>query len=153
MSVENLDRLCGRYGYQIAADVFAAMNNAASATENHITKSLGVLQEDGLYAFFLYQESKKSASAKGSKSAKGKKEDVKSVAAQDSGKTNDPATALSSLSAQMLRDPAVAILPTCNDIFEAVRTLAGDLNGLLLAKRLLEQTLIYARYHAKALEP
>ena len=30
--------------------------------------------------------------------------------------------------------------------------LAGDLDQLVLAKRLLEQTLIYARYHAKALE-
>jgi hypothetical protein len=30
--------------------------------------------------------------------------------------------------------------------------LAGDLDQLLLAKRLLEQALIYARYHAKALE-
>jgi hypothetical protein len=30
--------------------------------------------------------------------------------------------------------------------------LAADLDSLLLAKRLLEQALIYTRYHAKALE-
>ncbi|MGA2985775.1 MAG: hypothetical protein ABSG32_18355 [Terriglobia bacterium] len=146
MSAQNLDQLCARYGYEIAS---------STRDENHITRSLGVLQEDGVYAFFLYQESKrgKSTGAKGSKRADGKKEDVKSVAAQGSGKTNDSATALSSLCAQMLRDPTVSILPTGDDTFEAVRKLADDLNGLLLAKRLLEQTLIYARYHAKALEP
>ena len=33
-----------------------------------------------------------------------------------------------------------------------IALLAGDLDQLLLAKRLLEQALIYARYHAKALE-
>jgi NADPH:quinone reductase-like Zn-dependent oxidoreductase len=146
MRVENLDQLCARYGYEIAN---------STRDENHITKSLGVLQEDGVYAFFLYQESKrkKTVNDKDSKNADVKKEGLKSGAAQNSGKTNDPASELSSRCAQMLRDPTISLLPNGNDIFEPVRMLAGNLNNLLLGKRLLEQTLIYARYHAKALEP
>lgn len=146
MSAQNLDQLCARYGYEIAS---------STRDENHITKSLGVLQEDGVYAFFLYQESKrtKAPNEKGSKNADVKKEDVKSRAGQNSGRTSDPAGALSNLCAQMLRDEVLSLLSTGDDIFEPLRMLAGNLNDLLLAKRLLEQTLIYARYHAKAFEP
>jgi hypothetical protein len=146
MSVQNLDLLCARYGYEIAS---------STRDENHITKSLGVLQEDGVYAFFLYQESKREkANGKGSKDAEGlKKESMKPGAAQNAGRASDPAGELSSLCVQMLRDRAISLLPTGNDIFEPVRKLAGNMENLLLAKRLLEQTLIYARHHAKALEP
>jgi hypothetical protein len=132
MSGHNLDQLCARYGYQIAADVCGAIKKAA---ENHITKSLGVLQEDGVYAFALYQVSR------------GKRE-------------KEGAEKLKELAKGLLHDARVPPFNSNSvpDLLEGVRGnpqkyltgLAEDLDSLLLAKRLLEQTLIYARYHAKS---
>ena len=127
MSERNLDRLCAEYGYQIANEVYQAIGKN---TENHISKSLGVLQEDGVYAFFLYQASR--------------------------GKTEKPgADRLKEQATALLKEAEIKPFDTITDSLEAVRAkdgLANNLDELLLAKRLLEQTLIYARYHAKALE-
>jgi hypothetical protein len=144
MSAQNLDQLCARYGYEIAK---------ATYDETHITKSLAVLQQDGVYAFFLYQESKRKK-AKGGKATKGSAgEATKGTAGGDgAGRASDPAGKVSDLAAQMLRDDPISVLARDGSIFEEVRKLAENLDDLLLAKRLVEQTLIYARYHAKALE-
>jgi len=126
MSERNLDRLCAEYGYQIANEVRQAIGKNA---ENHITRSLGVLQEDGVYAFFLYQASRKTEKP-------------------GADRLNEQATAL-------LKEAKIEPFDTIADPLEAVRAkngLANNLDELLLAKRLLEQALIYARYHAKALE-
>lgn len=127
MSERNLDRLCAEYGYQIANEVYQAIGKN---TENHISKSLGVLQEDGVYAFFLYQASR--------------------------GKTEKPgADRLKEQATALLKEAKIKPLDTITDSLTAVRAkngLANNLDELLLAKRLLEQALIYARYHAKALE-
>ncbi len=121
----NLDRVCAQYGWEIARQVHEALKKSA---ENHITKSLGVLQEDGVYAFFLYQASR--------------------------GDQN-----LGELAAKLFSDEKIALVPkgTTNteQVLEAIRKpkgLAEDIDKLLLAKRLLEQSLIYARYHVKAME-
>lgn len=127
--MKNLDQLCAQYGYQITGEVHKAIGKKA---ENHITKSLGVLQEDGVYAFFLYQESRKSE--------------------------KDGANKLKNQAAALLKAIPIRPFDTIADPLEAVRGnkqtqgLADDLDSLLLAKQLLEQTLIYARYHTKALE-
>lgn len=121
MSMNNLDRLCAEYGYRIAVEVYQAIGKGA---ENHITKSLGVLQEDGVYAFFLYQESR-------------------------------GADQLKALAAELLNKAEIESFAPVSDPLEAIRKekgLADDLDNLLLAKRLLEQGMIYARYHAKAVE-
>ena len=132
MSVRNLDRLCAEYGYRMATGVYEAIHKNA---ENHITKSLSVLQEDGVYAFFLYQASR--------------------------GKTERPgAECLKRLAAELFRQEGIKPFDSIADPLEAVRGnkrmegggLADHLDELLLAKRLLEQALIYARYQAKALE-
>ncbi len=131
MSTVNLDQLCARYGWQIASEVHKAIGKNA---ENHITKSLGVLQEDGVYAFFLYQASRGQREKTGSEKLK-------------------------ELAQNLLKEAGIEAFRNSNDPLEAVRDrLANDLDQLnnldqlLLAKRLLEQTLIYARYHVKALE-
>jgi hypothetical protein len=131
MSDNNLDRLCAQYGWQIAHSVHEEIDKSA---ESHITKSLGVLQENGVYAFFLYQESR--------------------------GKTEKPgADKLKALAAELLNEALntdmTRLFDPVDTPLEAIRKkdgLADDLDALLLAKRLLEQALIYARYHAKALE-
>lgn len=125
MSGTNLDQLCAKYGWEIANDVFKAIGKQAA--ENHITKSLGVLQEDGVYAFFLYQASRGARERAG-------------------------ADKLTEQAAAFLKEAGIAAFQNAHDSLEAVRDhLAGDLDQLLLAKRLLEQTLIYALYHVKAL--
>ncbi|GIV84813.1 MAG: hypothetical protein KatS3mg052_1820 [Candidatus Roseilinea sp.] len=124
MSGLNLDQLCARYGWQIADEVYKAIGKNA---ENHITKSLGVLQEDGVYAFFLYQVSRGAREKPGAK------------------KLRDQAK-------ELFREAGIKGFENATDPLQAVRDqLASDLDQLLLAKRLLEQALIYARYHAKAL--
>ncbi len=123
MSV-NLDQLCAKYGWQIAEEVHKAIGKNA---ENHITKSLGILQEDGVYAFFLYQESRGAREKPG-------------------------AYKLQEQVTFFLEDAGIEAFQNTSDPLAAVRErLAGDLDQLLFAKRLLEQALIYARYHAKAL--
>lgn len=124
MSTVNLDQLCAKYGWEIADQVHKAITKNA---ENHITKSLGVLQEDGVYAFFLYQASRGSREKPGAE------------------KLTEQARAL-------LKEAHIAAFQNASDPLQAVRDhLAGNLDQLLLAKRLLEQALIYARYHVKAL--
>lgn len=119
MSTTNLDQLCAKYGWKIADEV---------RDENHITKSLGVLQEDGVYAFFLYQASRGSRERQG-------------------------ADKLTAQVSAFFREAGIAAFQNSATPLQAVREhLANDLDQLLLAKRLLEQALIYARYHAKALE-
>lgn len=130
MSLENLDRLCAECGYQIANQVHKAIPKPPKAAENHITKSLGVLQEDGVYAFFLYQASR--------------------------GKNEKPgADKLKQKAAELLKRGGIKPFDTISDPLDAIRDnqkgLANNLDDLLFAKKLLEQALIYARYHAKAL--
>jgi hypothetical protein len=125
MNSQNLDQLCAQFGWKIAYQVHQAISKQA---ENHITKSLGVLQEDGVYAFFLYQESRGSREKEGA-------EKIKNCARE------------------LLKEANITGFQNSNDLLQAVRDhLANDLDQLLLAKRLLEQALIYARYHAKALK-
>lgn len=138
MSAQNLDRLCASSGYEMChrtGEEFRGKDGKPdkAKTENLITKSLGVLQEDGVYAFFLYLASR--------------------------GSEKDGADELLRQAADLLMDDKVKLMPgnihkTPEAVLEAMRKkdgLADDLNNLLLAKRLLEQSLIYARYHAKAL--
>jgi hypothetical protein len=127
LTMTNLDSLCAQHGYGI---VHAVAPNGSlpkgdpAKLENTITKSLGVLQENGVYAFFLYLEYRI-----GDKGAPQVKEQTLSL----------------------LRHTEVRLLLPGNQHFEAVQQLTNDLDKLLLARQLIEQTLIYARYHAKAL--
>ena len=114
----NLDLICARYGNKIAS---------SKAGEKLIRNSLGVLQEDGVYAFFLFLESSKEDKAKNIKD-----ETFKLL-------SND----------EILKD-------TIGDEKEPLKVLRekfnDNLDELLFAKEILERTLVYARYHAKALE-
>lgn len=131
MNGQNLDQLCAQFGYQIADETRRAFGKAADA-ENHITKSLGVLQEDGVYAFFLYQQSRGEREKKGAKALQ------------------EQAHALLAEQFAVFKSEQNSLVAVRGD--KKIRGLAENLDELLLAKRLLEQALIYARYHAKALE-
>lgn len=141
MSDQNLDRICAQFGFQMAGEVNIEFKRP-SDTENLITKSLGVLQENGVYAFFLYLASQ-----------------VKE--GKDEKKASKAARALANEGAGLLANNPLALIALDNnsdDYKQAMKKicqpggLADRLDDLLLAKRLLELALIYARYHAKALE-
>ncbi len=141
---QNLDRLCAHFGYKMCEQVGEAFQKDGkidkAKTENLITKSLGVLQEDGVYAFFLYLASQVKPLKDNDK------EEKFSIAART----------LADKAAALLADDSLSLIPKSDykQAMENIRKengLADNLDDLLLAKRLLEQALIYARYHAKAL--
>lgn len=122
MTTLNLDQLAAQYAQKIIADGKAEI-------ENLITKTLGVLQEQGVYACMLFLFSRTS-------------KNEKSLA----DKTR------SHLYALINELPAFANhqITDANALQFFSDTVCGDLDTLLLVKELYEQTLIYARYGAKA---
>ncbi len=110
-----LDMKCAEWGKTIADAV---------KDESVITKALGVLQENGVYAFFLFL----SANKKGYSSIKDK-------------------------AFEFLKSDGIMknIIGDANDPLKAAReALAKDIHALLFAKEMIERALVYARYHAKA---
>jgi hypothetical protein len=150
--MENLDRLCAEYGYKFAEEIKGAFfkkdakeadskkrdteeadaekkdaeKAAVKKAESLITKALGVLQEQGLYAFVLFCESRGSTEKEGA-------EEMKKI------------------TKELLKDKLSLI--SNDDLLNEIRKdngLASRLDDLLLAIQVLEKSLIYARYHAKA---
>jgi hypothetical protein len=123
--MKNLDLIAARTAQGI---IQATQGQEAASVDNLVTKALGVLQENGVYAAMLYLYSRTSTD--------------KSIAEQVRPR-------LVSLASELgLRPPeqrdASTILKFLTD------TICNDLDRLLLVKQLWEQTLIYARYGAKA---
>lgn len=116
--MENLDLACASLGSELAG--------IQNVEEKLLNNTLSVLEEQGVYAFFLYLK------------ARG----------------GQPGGQIATKCHEFLRKrPATKPLLTGNqnDVLEHIRSgLANDLDGLLLARDLLRQVLIYARYHAKA---
>lgn len=120
----NLDRLAAKHAQAI---IERTKGKKASEVDNTVTKALGVLQENGVYACFLYLLAKE-------------KENGEVVVDEmlelldelgfrwDKPNNKDSQTILSHISDKV----------------------TVDLERLLLAKETLEQMLIYARYGAKA---
>lgn len=114
-TMNNLDLICFKYG----TDIPIAGNDK---NENIIQKSLGVLQEDGVFAFYLFIESLK-------------KKDEKHLAEKISTEIGNFLSDMNLIG---------------NWSLDAFKSLGSNLNDLFLAKTLIEKTLIYALYHAKA---
>lgn len=120
----NLDRLAARHAQEI---IRRTKNKKPSEVDNTVSKALGVLQENGVYACFLYLLAKE-------------KENGIAV-------VEEMLNLLASLPFGWGRPHAVAPEEVLKHISEKV---TADLEPLLLAKETLEQMLIYARYGAKA---
>jgi len=129
----NLDFLCARYGQEIVKSIVREVRK--SDIENMLQKSLGVLQEDGIYAFTVYLDSE--GAFKDNVDGKGKavKEILKNVWNLLSGAD------VALVNGECKRDA----------VYPELQKLSEDLNKLFLAKDWIEKCLIYARYHAKAL--
>jgi len=118
--MHSLDRLAAKYAQVV-------VQSGDTSIETTVTKALGVLQEHGVYACFLYLLAKE----------------------KDNGKTvvQQMLKLLDELGfgwGQPVDQKPETIL---KHISEKVSV---DLERLLLAKEILEQMLIYARYGAKA---
>ncbi len=117
---ENLDLACAKAGKAIA-------EKPSKELENLITSALAVLEEQGVYALFLYLQ------------AQGKEAGhTVSVELYNFLKNTPQKSSLLS--------------KNNNDIFDALQKLGENLDNLLLARDLLRQSLVYARYHAKLRE-
>jgi hypothetical protein len=116
---ENLDLLCAKAGQEIAAA-------GQKELEKRVTEALAVLEEQGVYAMFLYLK------ARGG----------------DEGR-NIFQNLFNFLKNTPSQSPMLSSEKT--DVLEAVREdWATDLDKLLFARDLIRQALVYARYHAKA---
>ena len=121
MNMKNVDMICAEHSSKIA--------RIDKLSEPLVNKSLGVLQEDGVYAFFLF------------------------LAAQAKGEKNTPAYCIQKDIFDLLKVFFQSIKDSQEDILSIVRNnLAEDLNDLFLARDIIERTLVYARYHLKAKE-
>ena len=114
--MENLDLRCAELGSKLAG--------LEAVDEKLLTDALAVLEEQGLYAYFLFL------------AARGK----------------DGHRRVSATSAEFLRSTpqGAPLLLGDGDPLAAVRQLVTNLDSLLFARDLLGQALVYGRYHAKA---
>ncbi len=116
---ENLDLACAKVGKTIA-------KQPSKELENLITSALAVLEEQGIYALFLYLK------AQGKDIGRGR-------------------TVSDNLHNFLKNTPQQSPLLSMdnNDIFAVLQKLGENLDNLLLARDLLRQSLVYARYHAR----
>jgi hypothetical protein len=114
--IQNLDVECAQLGSQLAESVDERI-------EKVLTNALSVLEEQGVYAFFLYLHAREG----------------------DAGKriSKDCENFVRSLLPSAGPNAAAGLFPWLQE-------LAKGLDDLLFARDLLRQSLVYGRYHAKA---
>lgn len=135
--IDNLDYICAKYGQEIPVpkEELEHKDRVKSTNENMVTKALGVLQEDGVYAFVVYLASE-GAFKKGG-------DDNERVAN----------SILSTVFEELLKNSLGLVKGSYEpkNVYEQFQSLGGNLDNLLFTKELIERTLTYARYHAQAL--
>ena len=125
--INNLDQLCAKYGYRFAEEVSRAKDFNAKKAEVLVTKALSVLQEQGLYAFAIFCKSRPSGERAG-------------------------AEEIETLAKELLKE---LNLIDDGDFLDELRKEGGlltKLGDLMFAIQVLEKSLIYARFHAKAMK-
>lgn len=113
---KNLDLACARTGQAIA-------EKPSKELEKLVTSALAVLEEQGVYALFLFLKTR------GGKAAPTIEQKVREF-----------------LKTTPQRAP---LLSGDGDVFALLQSMSEDLDKLLLARDLLRQALVYARYHAR----
>lgn len=117
-SFENLDLACAKAGQAIAA-------TPSKELEKLITNALGVLEEQGVYALFLF------------------------LKAQGKGMGRNIGKQLEEFMKKTLRQCPLLSEHDKDDILSALQSMSTDMDCLLLSHDLLRKTLVYARYHAR----
>lgn len=120
--MSNLDYFCIDIGQAIFSEA-----SCKPDVENIARKALGVLQEDGVYAMFLWLE------------YKGKNINEKLIDL-----LNKP-----EIKKRLLNNSENFPDDNFNKFCEKLKTVAEDIDKLLFLKKILERTLTYALYHAK----
>ena len=123
---KNLDILINKIGYMIVEEI-KKKGNEKTKYKNEIEKALGVLSNDGVYAFYVYVKSKKI-------------DDVFLT------KLNEISEIIKVYEKKKSKEQ---IKELNEQYFEKI---SENLNSLLFFREILEKILIYARYHAKAME-
>ena len=147
MSLVTLDEIAAKYGFELC-DVFKiiklkeksektsettkatpddsgkSIGDAYKELERETNKALGILIEDGPFAYSVWLESKNEA----------------------------PHKSINNQSIGILKDENVSLINNNNLREGVLNDIASDLNKLILTKKVLERMLIYARYRAKALQ-
>lgn len=157
MMVRNLDAACAELGAKLGA-------SGNKDTENSITKALGVLEEQGVYALFLYLIARESGKfvpdllqfmeercefRNGRQlyqkliATRGKLEEAESKAKSRNQGERDKAR-------KEVDDAKKVANGSREAFFKALTDHAEDLDKLLFTRDLLHRALVYARYHAKA---
>ncbi len=126
----NLDFLCMETAQQMVA-----CKGKPSDKENVATKALGVLLDNGPYGLMLYLETQSNTRD----IAKHYQRSLLTLCAES--------TIVKYLTSNEPPNGA-----NFDDVTKWLRSLAQDLDSYLFAKQLWQQTLTYARYHAKAIE-
>ena len=138
----NLDQKAAQYAQKIVKNG----NGDAKGLENLVTRTLGVLQEQGVYAMMLFLYSRSEKEQPIAQAVRESLRGLLDMLSKEAGvqwKTEDnhvipvPQSALQ-------KQTAEEVLGFCANV------VATDLDTLLLVRELYEQTLIYARYGAKA---
>jgi hypothetical protein len=117
-NILNLDYLAAKHAQEFIQNA----SGKGSDIENEVTKALGVLQENGVYACFLYLQANKKENSRDHL-------------------TQKMCALLESLGIKN---------ESGQDELTFAQNISADLHTLLLAREALEQMLIYARYGAKA---
>ncbi len=115
-TLENLDLACAKVGKTIA-------ERPSKELENLLTSALAVLEEQGIYALFLFL---KTRGGSGAENVNQKIYEFLKVTPQQA-----------------------PLLSANADVFTSLQQMAKDLDNLLLARDLVRQALVYARYHAR----
>ncbi len=116
--MENLDLKCAELGKRLAEQ--------QGVDHPLLTEALSVLEEQGVYALFLYLKAEKKAPG---------------------------AKVLEECKKFLQDEPTGSPLLGKGDQWQELQKLGEDLDTLLFARDLLRQALVYGRYHAKARQP
>lgn len=128
-SKDNLDFQAAKFSQQIIDETIKDNLIDSSSVENLVTKTLGVLQENGVYACFLYLQSRSSD--------------------KDKQISNSVMKNLFEMTELIGIKPPVDSSSTDKLSF-VLKDICKDLDTLFFTKQLWEQILLYARYGAKA---
>lgn len=133
MPLTNLQHLCATKAYELYEALNADGGKKYKDAETHVRNSLGILQEQGLYAFYLYQCYR---ADKPDKPGSGGSPVMKEVG-------------------RLLHKPDVAAALGLGagqqDLRERITSLLGlDLGRIFLAQEILDRMLTYTLYHLRA---
>lgn len=135
METRNIDRLCAEIGFSIPEEY--KKKDELSKQENMIRKALGILAQDGIFAYLIWLESEKSLNPNENKAEE-------KVARKIHEKSCDLLKSIEFIGEDMDYRELKEELKNSYGILE-------DIHQMFLVKQLIERMLTYALYNAKAL--